>query len=92
MLQSRNVGPYKLIKKISVSAHVLELAKEMGISPIFNVEDLTKYYGHDDDANQDDVTTWLPNFPVAKDDIEDIVDHRIVSTRTGEYSMFLLKW
>ena len=45
-LHPRNAGPFKILKKISSNASILELPAELGISPTFNVEDLTLYHGH----------------------------------------------
>ena len=47
-LHSKNVGPYKVLKKISSNAYVLNLPKHMGISNIFNIEDFTLYSNPDD--------------------------------------------
>jgi hypothetical protein len=48
-LHSRSAGPYKVLRKISSNAYVLDLLDSMGISNVFNIEDLTIYHGHDDD-------------------------------------------
>ena len=50
-LHSKNVGPYKVLKKISSNAYVLDLLKNIGISNIFNIKDLTLC------SNPEDVTT-----------------------------------
>ena len=42
-LHPRKVGPFKILKKISSNAYVLELPAALGISSTFNVEDLTFY-------------------------------------------------
>ena len=45
-LYPRNAVPFKILKKISSNAYVLELPAELGISSTFNVEELTLYRGH----------------------------------------------
>ena len=40
-LHSKNVGLYRVPKKISSNAYVLDLPKNTGISNIFNIKDLT---------------------------------------------------
>lgn len=42
-LSPRGDGPFKVKKKVSDNAYVLELSKEYGVSPVFNVGDLTPY-------------------------------------------------
>lgn len=44
-------GPFKILKKISSNAYVLELQSKMNISSTFNVEDLTIYHGHYQDES-----------------------------------------
>ena len=50
-LHSKNASPYKVLKKISSNAYVLDFPKNVGISNIFNIKDLALC------SNAKDVTT-----------------------------------
>ncbi|KAH7533662.1 hypothetical protein FEM48_Zijuj04G0155400 [Ziziphus jujuba var. spinosa] len=76
-LHSRNVGPYKILKKISSNAYVLDLPKDMGISNVFNIEDLSSYEGHENDTARGSKAASLPSTFRLKEEIEDVVDHQI---------------
>ncbi|KAH7522525.1 hypothetical protein FEM48_Zijuj07G0147800 [Ziziphus jujuba var. spinosa] len=91
-LHSRNVGPYKILKKISSNAYVLDLPKDMGISNVFNIEDRSSYEGHENDTARGSKAASLPSTFRLKEEIEDVVDHQIVSTRGGGYQRYLIKW
>jgi hypothetical protein len=45
--KSRKYGPFKMLKKISSNAYLLELPPDLQISPIFNVSDLYSFDGLD---------------------------------------------
>lgn len=89
-LHFRRAGPYKVHKKISSNAYVLDIPEDMGISNIFNIEDLSSYDGHDDDTKETEAT--FPLRPRIREEIEDVIDHEIVSTSGGGYQKFLVKW
>lgn len=40
-LNLHNASPFKIIKKISVNAYVLDFPPDLAINPTFNVEDIT---------------------------------------------------
>ena len=44
-LPARAMGPYQIIRQLGSNAYVLDLPDNVGISPIFNVEDLTLHQG-----------------------------------------------
>ena len=44
-LESREFGPFKVLKRIDTNAYELELPKEFGVNPTFNVSDLVPYRG-----------------------------------------------
>lgn len=90
-LHSNYVGLYKIVKKISSNAYVLELPSNMGISNVFNVEDLTMYPGHYDHEDEDQAIVRLPPAPHTKEDIDDVLDDQIVLTRGGGYQKYLVK-
>ncbi|GFS36272.1 NAD(P)-binding Rossmann-fold superfamily protein [Actinidia rufa] len=87
-LHSRNVGPFKVVKKISSNAYLLDLPEDMGISNVFNIEDLNRYTGHIGNHVVTDLYASLPPSKHLKEAIEDLVDHQIVSTRHGGYQKF----
>lgn len=91
-LHSKNAGPFKVLKKISSNAYVLELPNDMRISNVFNIEDLTRYSGHAKNSNWADPVASLPAPKSFQDEIEDVVDHQIVSTQHGGYQKYLIKW
>lgn len=79
-LHSRNTRPYKILKKISSNAHILNISTDMGISNIFNMEDLNPYAGHENDSPSGRNEANLPPSCQLREEIEDIVGHQIVST------------
>ena len=44
-LGSQGSGPFKVLKRIGTNAYELELPKEFGVNPTFNVSDLMPYQG-----------------------------------------------
>ena len=45
----RAASPYKIIEKINDNAYKLELPPEYGASPTFNIADLKRYMGEEDE-------------------------------------------
>ncbi|WVZ83846.1 hypothetical protein U9M48_030943 [Paspalum notatum var. saurae] len=48
-LMPRADGPFKIIEKINDNTYKLELPPEFGVSPTFNIADLTPYLGEEDE-------------------------------------------
>ena len=75
-LKMKNFGPCKILKKHdSGNAYEVELPDEIQISPIFNIADLTEY--HDDGADEESMLEPCPIPASKKEEIEDILDHRV---------------
>ncbi|RVW44156.1 hypothetical protein CK203_089426 [Vitis vinifera] len=55
--------------------------KNMGISNIFNIEELTLCSNPKDVTTNGDPNVHLPPTPRLKEEIEDVIDHQIVSTK-----------
>ncbi|XP_026416882.1 uncharacterized protein LOC113312337 [Papaver somniferum] len=96
-LASRKMGPYKIMKKISSNAYVLELPDDLQISPIFYVADLYDFYGFDgeDDGDtlgdQQPIQQIMTNNP--SDVIQEVLDMKETRSRRGNmYRQFLVKW
>ncbi|KAK8942512.1 hypothetical protein KSP39_PZI008912 [Platanthera zijinensis] len=49
-LTNKRAGSYKIIKKINKNAFELDIPIDAGYSSVFNIADLTKYYGFDEDT------------------------------------------
>ena len=79
-LHSKNVGPYKVLKKISSKAYVLDLLENMSISNIINIEELILCSKLEDATTNGGPNAQSPPAPQLKEEIEDVIDHQIVST------------
>lgn len=44
-LHARHAGAFKVVKRLGPNAYVVELPTDYGISPIFNIEELTRFHG-----------------------------------------------
>ncbi|KAL3507023.1 hypothetical protein ACH5RR_032405 [Cinchona calisaya] len=91
-LHSISAGPFKILKKIGSNAYALELPKDMGISNVFNIEDLTSYAGHQIDPREKVTIVSLPSTTRLREKVYDILDHKLVSTRGGGYQKDLIHW
>ena len=99
-LQARSAGPFKILQKIGSNAYRIDLPSEMGINPTFNVEDLVRSHNPIVDPSSlswpfsDFSSQPVPPLPppiVHKEEIEEILDEEIVSTRDGGFQRYLVK-
>ena len=50
-LQPNRMGPFRVLKRLGENAYLLKLPLELHFSPIFNMEDLYAYHGHQNEAS-----------------------------------------
>ncbi|KAA8516297.1 hypothetical protein F0562_016590 [Nyssa sinensis] len=96
-LHARRAGPFRVTKKLGTNAYVIDLPSDFGISPVFNIEDLTEFKGDVDEFSaipSPEVTPALrvPENTAPRDEIAAILDHQFVTTRRGGYYKFLVQW
>lgn len=94
-------GPFKILRKINTNAHVQDLSDHL----TFNIENLVAYKGPDfrlenSLVNESDpeptfersLLPPLPNIPPTTDEINNILDDEIISTRDGGIQRYLVCW
>ncbi|KAJ0095419.1 hypothetical protein Patl1_15534 [Pistacia atlantica] len=98
-LHARRVVPFKVAKRLGPNAYVIELPNDYGISSVFNIEDLTKFHGSEEQKpaatnlpTQQDAIICVPKNTAPRDEIASILDHQFVTTRRGGYYKFLVQW
>ena len=90
-LLSRNTGPFKVMKKLNSNESTHGLPSDLGISPTFNVTDLTFYRGYDNEEDSEEKIITLPDALPPKD-IIDVLDDQLVSTRRGGFQKKICPW
>jgi hypothetical protein len=99
-LNLKNIGPCKILRKNSSNAYEIELPRDIGISPIFNVAYLypfkgTKDVSTDEPVSDEDQTIgWKEQLPkVVQKNIEAVLDKKVEKrTRGKEHFQYLVKW
>ena len=98
-LKWKKIGPCKILRKFSSNAYEIELPKGVGISTIFNVQDLYLYHttksSHPTTQEEDEPEIpWEAQIPKATSKIrERILDMRMSKKARGkEYYEYLIKW
>lgn len=73
-LQSRKVSLFKVLQKLGNNAFLLEQPLINQFNPIFNIEDLIAYEGHDHSLWGHTLEAYLPKIVKQCDTIEAIID------------------
>jgi hypothetical protein len=94
-LKMKKIGPCRVIRKFGEKVYQIKLPDGVGISLIFNVEDLYPY--RDEEARAEDEKKeiqWTKKILVALEPhMESIIDKRISrKTERKEYFEYLVKW
>ena len=72
-MKLKKIGPCKILQKFSTNAYELEFPIGIGISPIFNLADLSPYKvdntgqpEEDGDPTEPEEVNWLKQTPIAR--------------------------
>ncbi|KAH9294083.1 hypothetical protein KI387_040713, partial [Taxus chinensis] len=57
-LKYKKIGPCRILKKMSDNAYKVELPENFAISPVFNVSELYKFPGHDQNFEEEEEINW----------------------------------
>lgn len=88
-LHSRNTAPFKVLKHLGPKAYFLVLPPEIQINPIFYIEDLSTYHGHQKEPEAEKPVVKIATGLKPREEIEDILTDQIVFTRRGGFKKFL---
>ena len=102
-LHARGAGPFKILQKIGSNAYILELPSDLGISLTFNISDLIEYkepmmipsepFRPDHVFESEPVLECPPTtIPQKRENFEQILDDKIVTTRNKDYYRYLVRW
>jgi hypothetical protein len=65
-LKMKKIGSCKSLRKFEANAYEIELPDDVGISPIFNIEDLYPYREYEAGEEIQKEIHWVKQMPVAK--------------------------
>ena len=105
-LHARRIGPYRFWRRFGSNTYELEIPRELGINPVFNIENLTLYRTPVDypvvifDPPSSTFTSTqpftvhspLPSRRHHTEKIEENLKDEIVSTADGGYQRYLVHW
>jgi hypothetical protein len=94
-LKLKKIGLCKILRKFGENAYEIEMPEDVGILPIFNIEDMYPYKEDGAKGPKDQKgIQWKKHMHVAeKPQMEQIVDRRIgKKTRRKTYFEYLVKW
>jgi hypothetical protein len=94
-LKMKNIRPCKILRKFEANYYELELPDGVGISPIFNIDDLYPYMEYEAGGLKDQPEImWEKQMPIAeKPQMEKIIDQRASkNNKRKTYYEYLVKW
>ncbi|KAJ0007622.1 hypothetical protein Pint_30469 [Pistacia integerrima] len=79
-LHAHRTGTFRVTKKLGTNAYVMDLPSDFGISPVFNIEDLTEFKGDVDEISAIPVpkvtpVLLVPETTAPRDETAAILDH-----------------
>lgn len=83
-LHHRRAGPFKILQRLGSNAYHIELPSTLHLSPVFNVEDVTASEGHIEEVVPEPALINLPIHVKPREEIEDILNDQLVSTRLSK--------
>ena len=100
-LESQGSRPFKVLRRFGTNAYELELPKEFGVNPTFNVSDLVPYRGPAVEPNEElELPSSLEREPSPppsnqrhrRRQVDQILDEQTTVTRNRVYQCYLVRW